>query len=445
MNIVRKDLDTLTAQLYVQIDSSDYSEKVDTKLKEYKKKANVPGFRPGMVPVGLLKKMYGKSILVEEVNQIVSSALDNYIKTNDIKLLGEILPNTTDQKPIRFDFDEAMEFVFDFAEAPNITLELSKEDVLPYYDIAIDEHLIDQQIQSIQERLASTIEAESVEEKDLIKGSLESQSDAENKQIFADRQFSPQTLKDDIKSLFIGKKVGDHVVFNPATSFHDEKDAAMLFDVQPDEMKNFDMNFQFTIEHINRYQPHPLDQELFDLVYGKDTITTEAEAREKEKTNIQEIMDENSFYRFQDDLRSYVLEKLSEIAFPEPFLKRWLKETNDHLTDEVIEKEFNDLLDMLKWQLFRNQFAKNQEIKVNESDLVSYIKRNLKSQYAQYGITSFPDDLLESYAQDMLRKEDEAEKYFERVLNEKVVAAAKEKVTLNIIPISFEDFQALPR
>lgn len=445
MNIVRKDLDTLTAQLYVQIDASDYTEKVENKLKEYKRKANVPGFRPGMVPVGLLKKMYGKSILVDEVNQIVSEAIDNYLKSNDIKLLGEILPNSTDQKPIRFDFDEAMEFVFDFAEAPKITLELTNEDVLPYYEIEVNEALIDKQIQSIQERMASTIEAESVEEKDLIKGSLEEVTDAENKRLITGRQLTPALLKDEVKSEFINKKAGDKVVFNPTTSFHNEKDAAMLLDVPVEELKNFDANFQFTIERIDRFQPHPLDQELFDLVYGKDTVTTEAEARDKEKAAIQEIMDENSFYRFQDDLHKYVIQKLADVAFPEPFLKRWLKETNDKLSDEVIEKEFNDMLDMLKWQLFRNQFATLQEIKVNASDLESYVKRYLKSQYAQYGITNFPDDLLDQYAKDILHKEDEAEKYFERVLNEKVVAAAKEKVTLNKIPISLEDFQALPR
>ncbi|MGC9151079.1 MAG: trigger factor [Microbacter sp.] len=445
MNIVRKDTDGLTAQLFVQIDSSDYSEKVENKLKEYKRKANVPGFRPGMVPVGLLKKMYGKSILVEEVNQIVSEAIDNYLKNNDIKLLGEVLPNTTDQKPVRFDFDEVMEFVFDFAEAPKITLELTKEDVLPYYEIAVDETLIDKQIQSIRERMASTIEADIVEENDLVKGSLEELTETETKRTFTDSQLKPNLLKNEVKTLIIGKKVGENVSFNPTTAFHDEKDAAMFLNVQVEELKKFDADFQFTIEHIDRYQPHPLDQELFDLVYGKDTVTTEAEAREKEKEVLQEIMVENSFYRFQNDFRSYILQKLSDLPFPEPFLKRWIKESNKKISEEVIEKEFNDLLDLLRWQLFRNQFAVTNEIKVDAADLKSYIKRNLKSQYAQYGITNFPDDLLEGYVQDILQKDEEVEKYFESVLNEKVTNTAKEKVTLNKIPISLEDFQALPR
>ncbi|MBB3187289.1 trigger factor [Microbacter margulisiae] len=445
MNIVRKDTDALNAQLYVQISSTDYAEKVEKTLKEYKRKANVPGFRPGMVPVGLLKKMYGKAILAEEVNKIVSEALDNYIRENNLNLLGEILPNETNQGTINFDTDESFEFVFDFAVAPEINLELSKNDSISYYNIEINGEMIDEHIQSLQNNLGSNVDSEIVEEKDLITGSLEEISGATEKYLVEEANISSAFLKEEQKALFIGKKIGDVITFNPLTAFVNEQDAATLLNVEKENIANFASDFIFTIQKISHFQPHPLDQEFFDLVYGKEVVSSETEAREKEKESIQVIMEENSLYRFEDDARAYVLNQLTNVAFPEAFLKRWLLKTNKDITEEIIEKEFSGMLDVLKWQLFRNQLAVKNEIKVEQQDLESYAKRMLKAQYAQYGITNFPEDLLAEYAKETLKKEGQAEKYFEAILNEKVAAAIKEMVTLNVTLISFNNFQSLPR
>lgn len=445
MNIVRKDTDALNAQLYVQISSTDYAEKVEKTLKEYKRKANVPGFRPGMVPVGLLKKMYGKAILAEEVNKIVSEALDNYIRENNLNLLGEILPNETNQEAINFDTDESFEFVFDFAVAPEINLELSKNDSISYYNIEIDGEMINEHILSLQNNFGSNVDSEIVEEKDLITGSLEEISGATEKYLVEEAKISSAFLREEQKALFIGKKSGDVITFNPLTAFVNEQDAATLLNVEKENIANFASDFTFTIQKISHFQPHPLDQEFFDLVYGKDVVSSETEAREKEKESIQVIMEENSLYRFEDDARAYVLNKLTNVVFPEAFLKRWLLKTNKDITEEIIEKEFNGMLDVLKWQLFRNKLAVKNEIKVEQQNLESYAKRMLKAQYAQYGITNFPEDLLAEYAKETLKKEGQAEKYFEAILNEKVAAAIKEMVTLNVTPISFNDFQSLPR
>jgi trigger factor len=445
MNIVRKDIDALNAQLIVQITSSDYAEKVEKSLKDYKRKANIPGFRPGMVPIGLLKKMYGKAITAEEVNKVVSDALNGYIRDNNLNLLGEILPNETEQASIDFDSDETVELLFDFAVAPEFELSLSKDDSIVYYDIEVEEKLVDDQIKSLQDRLSSNIDAETVEEKDLVKGSLIEIKDLDSKLSVADAVFTPSLMTPEQKDLFIGKKVGEVVTFNPSKAFTNETEIASLLKVSKDEIQNFKSDFTFTIENISRHQLHPLDQELFDLIYGKDIVTTEAEARDKEKEALKAIMEENSFYRFEEDARHYLISKLSNVAFPEAFLKRWLLATNEKVTEEIIEKEFSNMLDTLRWQLTRNKLAEKNEIKVEQEDLEAYAIRTIKAQYAQYGITNFPEDLLADYAKDMLKKEGQAEKYFEQVLNEKVINIVKNEVSLDIIPITLNDFHALPR
>jgi trigger factor len=247
------------------------------------------------------------------------------------------------------------------------------------------------------------------------------------------------------KAHFIGKKVGDVITFNPSAAFTNETEIASLLKISKDEIQNFKSDFTFTIENVSRYQLHPLDQELFDLIYGKDIVTTEAEARDKEREALKAIMEENSFYRFEEEARHYLIKKLSDVTFPETFLKRWLLETNEKVTEEIIEKEFNDMLDTLRWQLTRNKLAEKNEIKVGQEDLEAYAIRAIKAQYAQYGITNFPEDLLVDYAKDTLKKEGQTEKYFERVLDEKVIGIVKNEVSLDIIPITLNDFHALPR
>lgn len=444
MNIVRKDIDALNAQLLVQITSSDYAEKVEKTLKEYKRKANIPGFRPGMVPIGLLKKMYGKAIIVDEVNNVVGAALTNYVKENNLTLLGEILPNETEQTSTNFDADESLELLFDFALAPDIELSLSKEDSIVYYDINVEEKMIDEQIKSIQDRLGTHVDAELVEEKDLVKGVLEEITDAEMKHVVENAVLTPSLMIEDQKALFIGKKVGDVIIFNPAITFGNETEIATLLKVSKEEVQNIKSDFSLTIQNISRFQSHPLDQELFDLVYGKETVTTEDEARDKERDAIKEVMEENSFYRFEEDAQAYLLQKISDVVFPEAFLKRWLLETNKKLTQEMVDKEFDEMLNHLKWQLIRNQLAEKNQVKVGQEDLEDYAIRSIKAQYAQYGITNFPEDLLVEYAKDTLKKEGQSERYFERVLDEKVASVVKDAVTLNKISIALDDFHALP-
>ncbi|GAT63349.1 trigger factor [Paludibacter jiangxiensis] len=444
MNIVRNDIDAVNATVTVQVSKADYAEKVEKTLKEYKRKANIPGFRPGMVPVGLLKKMYGKAILAEEVNKVMSDALNNYLKENNVNILGELLPNETDQKPIDFDTQEEFEFVFDMAVAPEFEVALSQKDKVDYYDIKVDDKMIEDQVKNHQGRMGKQVQVEEVAEKDMVKGTVAEVSDSETAITVENAVIMPSYIKDEAQqAAFIGKKVGDVVTFNPSKAYTSEAEIASLLKISKEAAKEITSDFTFTITEISRFEEHALDQELFDLLYGKDTVKSEEEFRTKVSAEIKEILDENSFYRFSDDARVALIKKLDGIAFPEAFLKRWVLATNEKVTAEQVEAEFSQMLDALKWQLIRNKIATANEVKVEMEDIEAYAQKVLKAQYAQYGITNFPDDLLAEYAKESLKKEGTAEKYFEHVLENKVTEIVKSAVKLNTKEVSLDEFNQL--
>jgi trigger factor len=444
MNIVRNDIDAVNATVTVQVSKADYAEKVEKNLKEYKRKANIPGFRPGMVPVGLLKKMYGKAILAEEVNKVMSDALNNYLKENNVNILGELLPNETDQKPIDFDTQEEFEFIFDMAVAPEFDVALSQKDKVDYYDIQVDDKMIEDQVKNHQGRMGKQVQVEEVAEKDMVKGTVTEVSDSETAIKVENAVIMPSYIKDEAQqAAFIGKKVGDVVTFNPSKAYTSEAEIASLLKISKEAAKEITSDFTLTITEISRFEEHALDQELFDLLYGKDEVKSEEEFRAKVSAEIKEILNENSFYRFSDDARVALIKKLDGIAFPEAFLKRWVLATNEKVTAEQVEAEFSQMLNALKWQLIRNKIATANEVKVEMEDIEAYAQKVLKAQYAQYGITNFPDDLLAEYAKESLKKEGTAEKYFEHVLENKVTEIVKSAVKLNTKIVSLDEFNQL--
>jgi trigger factor len=444
MNIVRNDIDAVNATVTIQISKADYAEKVEKNLKEYKRKANIPGFRPGMVPVGLLKKMYGKAIVAEEVNKVMSESLNNYLKENNVNILGELLPNETEQKSVDFDTQDEFEFVFDMAVAPEFEVTLSPKDKINYYDIAVDDKMIDDQIKNHQGRLGKQVQVEEVAEKDMLKGLVAEISESETAINVENAVLMPSYIHDEAqKALFIGKKVGDTVTFNPSKAYENEAEIASLLKITKEAAKELASDFTFSISEISRFEEHPVDQELFDLIYGKDVVKTDEEYKVKVSAEIKEILDENSSYRFSDDARVALLQKLAGISFPEEFLKRWVLATNEKVSAEQLEKEFPQMLDALKWQLIRNKIAIANEIKVEVEEVEAYAKKVLKAQYAQYGIANFPEDLLDQYAKESLKKEGTGERYFEHVLENKVTEVVKNAVKLNTKSISLDEFNKL--
>lgn len=446
MNIVRKDLDQNNAMLTVCIEKADYAEKVEKSLRDYRKKANIPGFRPGMVPMGLLKKMYGKAVTAEEINKLVSDGLYGYIRENNVNMLGEPMPNETEQKPFDFDTDESFEFVFDLGLAPEFEVELTKKDKVKYYNIAVSDEMIDNQVKSYTGRYGKYIQEEVVEEKDMIKGELLEMADGkvnESGLKVKDAAMTASYMKDEQKVLFVGAKKGDVITFNPTVAFENEAEISSLLKISKDEAKQITSDFQLKIESITRYHEAEINQELFDKVYGEGVVASEADFRNKIKENIQESLVADSEYKFGVDAKDMIVAKYNNLTFPDAFLKRWVLNTNENLTEEKLEEDFSKMIDDLKWQLIKNKIQTNNEIKVEAPDVEEYAKKLAKAQFAQYGMIGMDDEIIANYAKDMMKKEDTLKSMIDRVADEKVFAVIKEAVKLETKEISIEEFNKM--
>ena len=447
MNIVRKDIDTSNATITISIEKVDYTEKVEKTLRDYRKKANIPGFRPGMVPLGLLKKMYGKSILAEEINKILSDELYKYIQDNNINLLGEPLPNETDQKDIDFGTQEDFEFVFDLGLAPEFEVELNKKDKVKYYQITPSEEMINNQIKSYTGRYGKYVQEESVEEKDMVKGVITELADGKEKEggiQVQDAVLTPAYMKDDAsKALFIGAKVGDVITFNPKTAFENEAEVSSLLKISKEEVAEVIADFQFSIEGITRYHEAAIDQELFDKVYGDGTVKSAEEFTEKIKANIQETLAQDSEYKFGIDAREVLVKKYDGLAFPDAFLKRWLMATNKNLTEETLETDYPKMIADLKWQLIKDKIAKSNDIKVEKDDVEDFGRKIARSQFAQYGMIGMDDAILDNYVKDMLKKEETLKNIIDKVAENKVLDIIKSSVKVDTKEVSIEEFNKM--
>jgi trigger factor len=447
MNIVKKDLDQNNSIVTLRIEKADYTEKVDKKLRETRKKANIPGFRPGMVPAGLIKKMYGKAMLAEEINKLVSDNLYNYIRENNVNILGEPLPNETEQKPVDFDTQEDFEFVFDLGIAPEFDVELTKKDKVKYYSIAVSDEMIENQVKSYTGRYGKYIQEEDVQEKDMLKGELLEMADGkvnESGLKVQDATLTIAYMKDDAqKALFTGAKKGDTITFNPAKAFENETEISSMLKISKEAAKGLDSDFQLRIESITRYHESLIDQELFDKVYGEGTIKSEEEFRAKIKENIQENLSADSEYKFGIDAQQMLVAKYADIVFPDAFLKRWVLSSNENLTPETLEADFPKMIENLKWQLIKNKLEKTNDIKVENADIDAYARKMAKAQFAQYGMIGMDDEIIANYAKDMMKKEETARNIMDKVAEEKILTVIKDAVKLDNKEITIEDFNKM--
>ncbi|MEI8085069.1 MAG: trigger factor [Paludibacter sp.] len=447
MNIVRKDLDQNNAVVTLRVEKVDYAEKVNKTLSDYRKKANIPGFRPGMVPAGLIKKQYGKAVLADEINKLVSDSLMSYIRDNKINTLGEPLPSLTEQQTLDLNSQEEFEFVFDLGIAPEFDVELTKKDAVKYYNIAVSDEMIDNQIKSYTGRYGKYIQEEAVEEKDMLKGELLEMANGKVKEDGLKVQDATLTIAymkdDEQKALFAGAKKGDLVTFNPAKAFENESEISSLLKVSKDEAKLIDADFQLKIESITRYHESEINQELFDKVYGEGVVNGEAEFRAKITENIQEGLISDSEYKFGMDAQQMLIDKFDHLTFPETFLKRWVLSSNENLTAEKLDEDYPKMIADLKWQLIKNKLMTTYEIRVEAVDVEEFAKKMAKAQFAQYGMIGMEDDIITNYAKDMLKKEDTRNNIIERVAETKVYTAVKEAIKLDNQKISIEEFNKM--
>lgn len=449
MDIIRENIDELNAVIKLTIVKEDYEARVAEVLKDYQKKAQMPGFRPGKVPAGLIKKMYGTAILVDEINHLVSKNLSNHLVEEKLDILGEPLPSET-QEPIDFDKDEKFEFSFDIALAPAIELNLTKRDKIPFYTVTITDDLVDGQIKNLTSRFGENKVVEKTSEKSLVKGSivqLDKDGSIVEGGIFTEETvLSSNIIKDEeVKKQFVGKAVGNEVVFDIKKAYPNDTEISYILSVSKEEAANVSGNFKLTIKEITEFIDPELNQELFDKMFGPGVITSEEEMIEKVRKDIENGFLMESDYRFSIDASEKLKNKI-KVEFPEAFLKRWLKlaaNKENPLSDEEIEKEMPRFIEDLKWQLIKNHIIKTNELKVENDDVVAYAKQSAKAQFMQYGLNSIPDEYIDNYANQMLQDEKQANQIAEGAINEKVMAFIKEAVKLDEKEISREDFNKL--
>jgi len=448
MNITKENINELNATITVKIEKNDYEATVNDVLKDYRKKANMPGFRPGKVPAGLVKKMYGKAILADEVNKILSNNLSKYIADEKLNILGEPLPNEEKQPKIDWDTTEDFEFVFDIAVAPEIDVKLDKRKKFVYYNIEVDADMVNKQIESYTSRFGQNEVAEVAGEKDTLRGDFV-QLDAEGNEledgIKAEKVvIAIDLMKDEaVKNDAIGKKAGDVLVFDPVAVYESKHEVGHMLNLSHEEAENIEGNFKFTIEEVLNFKEAEINEDLFKKAFGEDTeVKTEEEFRAKLKSELEENFKYSSDYKFALDSRDALVEKTA-IELPEEFLKRWLKATNNELTDEQIDGDFDNFMQDLRWQLIKDRLVRDNELKIEEGEIKELAKRVAAMQFSQYGMHNVPDEHLENYAGHILQNEEERKRLANKAIEDKILEVIKSKVTLDEKPISYDEFNKL--
>lgn len=439
--------DKINGLLTVTIEEDDFKNDVEKELKNYRKRANVPGFRPGMVPMGLIRRQYGNAVKMDVVNNKLSEEVNKYIQDNKINMLGMPL-GSEKQTPVDLEKDAPYTFMFDIAVAPEFDIELSDKDAIDYYDITVDDKLVDQQVDGFASRFGAYQKAEEYKEGDVLKGDLrELDAEGNTKEGGVEVEGAtvmPQYLKDDDqKKLFEGAKAGDIITFNPYKAYAGGAEVATLLKVEREKKDDYQGDFSYQITEVQHFEKHAVDQELFDQVFGKDEVKDEKSFREKIAEGVKQQLATDEDFRFLQDLRKYAEEKVGQLTYPEALLKRVLKENNKDKDDEFINKNYEASLKDLTWSLIKNKLAEKAEVKVNDDDVKNVAREIARAQFAQYGMQNVGDEYVNNYAEELLKQRDTVNQFAERAVDEKLVAAIKPVVKLNHKEISLEDFNKM--
>lgn len=439
----------VTAELTITIVKADYEERVNAALKDFRKKASMPGFRPGQAPMGMLKKRFGTEITAEQVNKLLGEQLYGYIRDNNINILGEPLPNEEKQQDIDFNTMDSFSFVFDVALAPEFDAKLTAKDKVDYYNITVDDAMVDQQIQMYTSRAGEYKKVDEYQPKDMVKGLL-SELDAEGNPLEGGVQVEgavmlPDYMKnEDEKAKFAGAKTNDVITFSPFAAYEgNEAELSSLLKIQKEEVASKTGNFTFQISEITRYEAAALTQALFDQVMGEGVCKNEEEFRAKVQEQLSAQFEADSEFRFMVDLRQYLTGRIGEVEFPDAMLKRVMRLNNPDKDERYVEDNYEGSIKELTWHLIKEQLADQFEVKINQDDVLETAKQVTKIQFAQYGMTNVPEEVLTNYANEMLKNKQQAEGLVTRAVENKIAAAAKGLVKLNEKKVTLDEFNKL--
>lgn len=442
MNITLENIDKVNAVITAVVEPSDYTEKYNKALKDAKKKVNMPGFRPGMVPMGLVKKQFGISILADEVNKILQEALFGYIRDNKVNMLGEPLP-TDDNNNVELKEGESFTFKFDLAIAPEFEVSLSKDDKINYYNVEVSDEMVETQIDMYRQRGGKYDKVESYEDNDMVKGVI-TELNVENPVSAENAVLLPKYFKnEDQKKLFEGAKTNDVVTFNPSVAYdNNEAELTSLLKIEKGDALNHKGEFNFQITEITRFVPGPFNQELFDTVFPGGEVKTEEEFRSRVKGLIAEQFAKDSNYKFVLDVRKYVTDKVGKLEFPEDKLKKILL-ANAGGDQQKVDAQYERSIEELTWHLIKEKLVETYQIKVEDEDVKNMAKEVTRMQFAQYGMLNIPDEYLENAVKEMFKKRETVDNLIDRCIELKLGSAIKEAVTVEESTVSAEEFNKM--
>jgi trigger factor len=437
MNISEEKIDDLNAVIKIKLTPEDYTEKYESKLKEARKQSTEPGFRPGKVPMGMIKKKFGQSILADELNGMINENLYKHIQDKGLNVLGNPLPSDEHTTFEKWEAGSDFEFGYKIGLAPEFTVKPSTKDKVVFHKIKVDKAIIDKQIEDFAKRYGQMKQADVAEKEDMVFGEFV-QKEGE---ITAKSTVSIPLIEDaEIQKKFIGLKVGDKIVIDPKTVSKGDADMAAMLHIKKEELDTATGEFDFTVEEIKRLEKAPVDQELFDKIHGKDTVKTEKEFRAKIEEEMSVAFVNDSERLFQKDLAAYFVKKL-DLKLPDAFLKSWIQQSNEkNVSMEEVEKEYPQYSDQLRWQLVENKIIQENEIKVGVEEVKDYVKGMLVQQYAQYNMPTPDDAALEENALGVLKNQEETKKIFDFLYKNKVSDFFKNNIKLQDKEVSQEDF-----
>ena len=447
MNISFEIANKVNGLLTLTVEEADYQENVEKALKDFRKKANYPGFRPGMVPMGLIKKQYGASAKMDAINKLIGEQIYKYVQDNKIQMLGEPLQHEG-QEPQDLEKPAPYTFQFDIAVAPEFSIELNGHNKIDHYTITVDDELIDRQVDMFASRLGSFESVDSYEGNDMLKGDLRELDEKGNTKegglTVEAASVMPNYIKNEAqKALFNGAKKGDIITMNPREAYENNAELAAFLKVKEAELGNYTGNFSYQITDIQRYKKHAVDQELFDRTFGEGEVKSEKAFRERIAEGLKEQLSVDADYKFIQDVRAYCEKKVGDLQFPDALLKRIMLNNNKERGEEFVEKNYVNSLKELTWRLIKDQLVAAHNIKVDDKDVLEAAKETARVQFAQYGMNNVPDDYVENYAKEIMKKRENVDGLVDRASDIKLCEALKKVVKLNEKEISLEDFNKM--
>lgn len=448
MKISFENPDKVNGLLTLTVEEADYKENVEKTLKNYRKKANVPGFRPGMVPMGMIKRQFGTTAKVDEINKLLGEQIYKYVKDNNIQMLGEPLPSDK-QEPVDMEKEAPYTFMFDIAVAPEFKAELTGDDTIDYYTITVDDKIIDQQIDVFASRAGHYDKVEDYQANDMLKGDIreldENGNTKEGGITVEGAVLMPEYIKvEDQKKLFDGAKLGDIITFNPKKAYPESDiEVSSLLKMKKEEVADLTADFSYQITEISRYVKAEVNQELFDQVYGKDVIKDEKDFREKIAEGLKAQFAVDSDFKFIQDVRKYLVDKVGALTYPDALLKRIMLNNNKDKGEEFVEKNYEQSIKELTWHLVKEQLVKANGIKIEDADIEETAKEAAKAQFAQYGMNNIPEEYIENYAKDMLKKREYIDSFVDRSIDRKLTEILKNVVKLENKTATLEEFNKM--